>query len=378
MLNILNLKLKKNYKIKKVNNKNITLKQKKFVPNLKNWKNSIYVYNKKILSNIPEASRLTNELIRGYFNLFSLNLEKLIKDNQIGTNFRKRSDSLSKIWVTDGQFKHTNDLLDITIFFDNKEYLKYLNVLPNKYQFLSEYYLNKKLLYLKETSLSYLIQQRKLKNLLLDKKLDLNNLDFKFYDYKDHMKISLAKEIEYMNLKQLIFINKYKFNNYYLQYLTNLLKKLYKKDIRFNFINVKYFYMSSHLFTENLILRIKNDRANLNRYLRSALKSVKVQKESLLQNRDSYLKEIVLKSIEYKNVSGVRIEATGRLTKRYAAARSLSKLYFSGSLRNLNSSKNRIPVALIRGKFKPNLDYTNLNSHTRIGSFGIKGWIAGV
>ena len=376
MLNILNLKLKKNYKIKKVNNKNITLKQKKFVPILRNWKNSIYVYNKKILSNIPEASRLTNELIRGYFNLFSLNLEELIKGkDQSGKNLRRIK---PKISVSDGQFKHTNDLLDITIFFVNKEYLNYINFLSKKYLFLGEYYINKKLLYLKKTSLSYLIQQRKLKNLLLDKKLDLNNLDFKFYDYKYHMKISLAKEIEYMNLKQLIFINKYKFNNYYLQYLTNLLKKLYKKDIRFNFINVKHPTMNSHIFTEDLTLKIQKNRAHINRHLKNAIKSVKVQKESLIQNRDSYLKEIVLNNIEYKNVSGVRIEATGRLTKRNAAARSLSKLYFSGSLINLNSSKNRLPVALIRGKFKPNLDYAYLNSKTQIGSFGIKGWIAGV
>lgn len=245
--------------------------------------------------------------------------------------------------------------------------------LKNKYRLLGKYYIKKKLFYLKKTSLSYLTQQRKLKNLFSDKKLDLNNLDFKFYDYKDHMKISLAKEIEYMNLKQLIFLNKYKFNNYYLQYLTNLVKKIYKKDIRFNFINVKYFYLNSDILTENLILRIKDDRAHLNRYLNSVIRKVKVQKKSLLQNRDSYLKEIVLNNIEYKNFSGVRLETTGRLTKRYTAARSLSKLHFAGSLRNLNSSKNRIPVALIRGKFKPNLEFTNLNSKTRIGSFGIKG-----
>ena len=378
MLNILNLKLKKNYKIKKVNKKTITLKQKKIVPMIRDWKNSIYAYNKNILSNIPVASRLTNKFIKGYFNLFSSNLETKLKGaRKLGRNIRKRRYSNSKIWVSDGQFKHTNDLLDITIYFYNRQLHNYMSKLSRRYAWLGDDYIKKKLLYLKKTSLRYLIKQRELKNLLLEKKLDLNNLDFKFYDYKDHMNVSLAKEIKYMNFKQLIFINKYKFNNYYLQYLTNIVKKIYKKDIRFNFINVKYFYMSSDILTQYLVTRFEEDRKNLNRYLASTLRKVKVHKENLIQNRDSYLKEIVLNNIEYKYVSGVRLEASGRLTKRYTAARSIKKLYSKGSLFN-NNTKNCKPVALIRGRFRPNLELTKLSSKSRIGSFGVKGWVSGM
>jgi hypothetical protein len=32
---------------------------------------------------------------------------------------------------------------------------------------------------------------------------------------------------------------------------------------------------------------------------------------------------------------------------------------------------------LIRGNNKPNLQYTVLNSKSRIGSFGVKGWVSG-
>jgi hypothetical protein len=31
---------------------------------------------------------------------------------------------------------------------------------------------------------------------------------------------------------------------------------------------------------------------------------------------------------------------------------------------------------MLRGHFKPNLQYTNVNSETRIGSFGLKGWVS--
>ena len=42
-----------------------------------------------------------------------------------------------------------------------------------------------------------------------------------------------------------------------------------------------------------------------------------------------------------------------------------------------SSSINSYPSVLLRGKFKSNLEYTKLNSKTRIGSFGIKGWVSG-
>jgi hypothetical protein len=32
---------------------------------------------------------------------------------------------------------------------------------------------------------------------------------------------------------------------------------------------------------------------------------------------------------------------------------------------------------VLRGNFKPNLQFTKLNSKSRIGSFGIKGWVSG-
>ena len=86
-----------------------------------------------------------------------------------------------------------------------------------------------------------------------------------------------------------------------------------------------------------------------------------------------FLKKVVLDNIRYKRVSGVRLESAGRLTKRFTASRSQLKVKYSGSLLNSYSSLKGYSTPVLRGKFKPNLQYTNLNSKTRIGSFGIKG-----
>ena len=90
------------------------------------------------------------------------------------------------------------------------------------------------------------------------------------------------------------------------------------------------------------------------------------------------LKNVVLSDINYKWVSGVRIEGAGRLTKRYTASRSQHKVKYNGNLVNAYSSIKSYPSSVIRGNFKPNLGYTKLNSKSRIGSFGIKGWVSGI
>lgn len=76
MLNIFKLKLKNKYKNLGIKTKNKIVHFKEFVPAVRSWKNSIYSYNKNTLSLIPEASRLTINLIKSYFNLYNLKLEK--------------------------------------------------------------------------------------------------------------------------------------------------------------------------------------------------------------------------------------------------------------------------------------------------------------
>lgn len=383
MLNIFNLKLKNSYKNRTVNKKTRTTRPKKFGPFVRDWKNSIYLFNKNTLSNIAEASRLTNILIKGYFNLYSLKLEEKVK-KKLGRKLRERNLSTNKILISDGQFKHSNDLLEITIYFYNRQLSNYKEIISKRYKELYKTdYFKKKLLLIKNKSLSILKKEIEVKELLfktLNKKPSLT-IDYTKY-YKNFIKKSLAKDIVYLYFKQLIFINKFKFNNYYLQYLTNLVKIIYKKNVRFNFINVKYFYMNSDIFTQSLILKLKRNRRKLFTYLKSSVRKVKVhnkRKDFFKQDWENTenLKEFVLNNIEYKKVQGVRLQVAGRLTKRNTASRSLSRLEYKGSLINNISRIKGKPSAILRGKYLPNLEYTNLNSKTRIGSFGLKGWISG-
>jgi len=166
----------------------------------------------------------------------------------------------------------------------------------------------------------------------------------------------------------------------------------------FNLVNLKYFYLNSDIMTQTLLLKLRKNRKKLLRYLNKCVTKAKtgnVEINSIprdlvnlkLDNTDNlcnklflenktkskYLSDIVLNNIKYKKVTGVRLEAAGRLTKRYTASRSLFKVRYKGNLVNAYSSINKYPSTLLRGKFRPNLQYTKLNSKSRIGSFGLKG-----
>lgn len=87
-------------------------------------------------------------------------------------------------------------------------------------------------------------------------------------------------------------------------------------------------------------------------------------------------KTLVLDSLKYKTMAGVRLEARGRLTKRLTASRSLFKVKYKGNLKNIDSSYRGLSSVILRGHVKSNLQHTVVNSKNRNGSFGLKGWIA--
>src|SRR6266498_3321169 len=78
-------------------------------------------------------------------------------------------------------------------------------------------------------------------------------------------------------------------------------------------------------------------------------------------------------SIKNKTITGVRLETAGRLSKCHTASRSLFKLRYKGSLKNIDSTYKKLSSKMIRGTIKSNIQYTKLNSIARIGSFGVKG-----
>ena len=88
------------------------------------------------------------------------------------------------------------------------------------------------------------------------------------------------------------------------------------------------------------------------------------------------LQENILNSTEHKNIYGVRLEAAGRLSRRLTASRSVFKLKYKGSLKNINSSYKGLSTVMLRGNTRSNIQLTKINSKTRNGAFGLKGWIS--
>jgi len=80
----------------------------------------------------------------------------------------------------------------------------------------------------------------------------------------------------------------------------------------------------------------------------------------------------VMSRLKNKHVSGLRIEAKGRLTKRLTASRAVYKISYKGSLKNIYSSYNKLSTFVLRGLSKSNTAYVNANSKNKNGSYGMK------
>src|ERR1700756_5177989 len=71
------------------------------------------------------------KLIKGYFNSYNLNIESKLRKERLRRRLRKLS--TNKIFVSDGEFKHTNDKVNITLYVYNRQKLNYLLKLKKRY-----------------------------------------------------------------------------------------------------------------------------------------------------------------------------------------------------------------------------------------------------
>ena len=87
------------------------------------------------------------------------------------------------------------------------------------------------------------------------------------------------------------------------------------------------------------------------------------------------INDFVIKNLKHLKLAGVRLEARGRLTRRFTAERSVYKMKYKGGLKNVDSSFKGLPAVLLRGFLKSNVQYSIIHSKNRIGAYGIKGWV---
>lgn len=264
-----------------------------------------------------------------------------------------------------------------------------------------------------------------------DINIDINNIAF-LQGYKDFLKNTLSVFLKnYYVSKMNLALNRIKFEESFLIHLKDLVNKIYNKEVEFNIVQLKKLHLNSDIFTEAIALKLKNRENKLYRVLKSVLTRVKVKKinknkeknfkmnknnmfinsiintriNSLFDNyqgdnlnkflfnlfptlsstnnkdasifkEDTSSSEFINKYIKHKDIFGIRIEAKGRLTRRFTASRSVFKVKWKGGLKNVDSSFRRLSSVMLRGHAKSNVQYSVLNSKNRNGAFGVKGWVS--
>lgn len=163
--------------------------------------------------------------------------------------------------------------------------------------------------------------------------------------------------------------------------LTSLVEKLYNKKVEINLVELKSIHLNSDVFSSAVALKLRNRKNNVLRILRKAIiQMVKIPDLHTLITFDDNMGKVnknnIIKTLKQQVVSGVRFEASGRLTRRLTAMRAVFKYGYAGSLKSIRTSLSRKPSTMLRGYVKSNSQYTLINSKTRNGTFGLKGWVS--
>jgi hypothetical protein len=218
----------------------------------------------------------------------------------------------------------------------------------------------------------------------------------------------ILKSIYIMKLyKRNVYYSKYKFNVNNILNVKSIFNKLYNNyRIQINIINLKYLHLDGNILTLAVVKKLKNRRRKVLKVIRMALRLYKkpfingfysnslsinnldtlfIRKNlsssinnNIPLNNDLIYKPILYKSrivlyyLKHKIISGMKLQGTGRLTKRLTASRSISKYMSKGSLKNRASSFNGLSTVVLKGYVKSNLQYININCYNRIGTYGIK------
>lgn len=430
---IIKNKLKTKPIVKEINQKNSIATQKISCPSVNEWQNSIYTFNKKNLTTTLIKDQTVYSLLNNYFNL-KPNI--WIKENKI----KRKWMNLKRIFISKPDIKHSSSKVIILIYTFNKEKLYLLKRLKNlNIMYMSKWkykklwlkknfkkslknwkFINK---YLENGIISRFVIRLKKHNIikfffnLLEKK-NLLNLNQKYLLEKKNLFVlnlikksidhSLKNILLYKKYTGILYLNNFKYNVNLLIGVKNILSKIYNKKVEIKIINLKYLYLESGILTNAIVRKLNYRKNKLLRVLKKVIYSVKIPKlhpflyipawasagskimdkshNLELNSEDAPLNfysrtinsipNIVFNDLKYKHVIGIRLEGKGRLTKRLTASRSVFKYKYRGSLKNIYPSYQELPAVMLKGFAKSNIQYININSKNRNGSFGVKSWVS--
>lgn len=380
-------------KIEKSKEKNA----KHFPSSVREWNNSIFSYQKSSLNLIPSTTVRAFSMIKSFFFYFNEKLENNLRTKRLLLRLKRLSSN--KIYVSKGEYKHNNNKVLINLYIYNRQKSNYLNrlkkiYLSKKNQKSFKLFLVKTLRKINQKGFFNLKKINYNKYLLVkalnivekNPKYKINNFKYLSYYsaffYKKLLFKFMKKYRLYYIYKQLIYLNKSKLNYTYLRLLKKYLEILYNKNIEFNLINLKRFFLNSDILSETIKLKLIKTR-NLRKIFTKVKNKIKIAKKknfsnSLSKNKslDKKNEKFFLHNLKYRHVTGFRLQAKGRLSRRYTASRSISKVVYAGNLMNIDSSYYSLSSVLLKGNSKSNLQYTKLDCKTRVGSFGLKGWVS--
>jgi hypothetical protein len=398
----------------KDNEKNIRF----YLFSAKEWVSSIYSYNKSSTKALVSNNLLLNILVKGYLNM--LEIKRTVFNRRRDNKIRYSAD---RVYTSKTDLEHTNSKLNIWLTVYNKKkallehrlrrfilLIKFWKIVIGNKKITIPYYKNRLLHTLKRNfsvlnkwNITFFEEKTSLFSYLLKTKWR----SFYFDDYVPSIKKSTAAHLHsFYNLSN--YINKrlkkvYKlektlshltkslsFNTslftsliLYLNHLglISLLEKLYGKKTRINLVESRAVHLNSDVFASVVALKLRDRKNKVVRVLRKAvLNMVKIPDLHTLitfdDNGETLNKNNVVNNIKQQVVSGVRFEASGRLTRRLTAMRAVFKYRYAGSLKNIRSSFNNESTTMLRGYIKSNLQQSLVNSKTRNGTFGLKGWVS--
>lgn len=281
------------------------------------------------------------KIIKSYFNMFFNH--QFLKYDYIRP--KRRRLSFNKIFLARPEIKHTNYKAIITLYAFNREKF----ALFKKIKILTK--LTKKIIkFVQRKNRLLKIENIFFKFNMIFAILKNRNILQDFYVYYSTLKTSKSKAKEQANKwikfifkKELTLIrkykfrlnlNKYKFEDKLLYGLSNIIRKLYNKEIEFNIVNLKNIVFNTDLFTEISTLKIKKRNAKVVRIMNIMLNKAnlpylnRIQETGRLDNNVSLkLVENKYKTLNIRNILGTKFKAQALdklLNKIYIKAQALN------------------------------------------------------
>ena len=185
-------------------------KSKHFPSSVREWNNSIYVYNKNNLSLIPSTTVSAMKIIKSFFSVFNQSLERKIRTKRLLLRLRRLSSN--RIYLSNGEFKHKNNRVLVNIYIFNRQKNNYLSKLRNIY-FNNFFTKNKKINtnYIKTLRSILMKGFESLSEINKDKYLLIKILDIvklnRKYKIKTFKKLSNYTGLFYKNVSRFFSIN---------------------------------------------------------------------------------------------------------------------------------------------------------------------------